>query len=73
MELVNCKKCGKVMLSKGSALCNDCMESQKSDIAIIRDYLIAHPRSTVLEIHSETGIPLDTISRLIQEKIISYR
>lgn len=73
MELVNCKKCGKVMVSRGSKLCGNCREIQKSQIEIITDYISRNPHSTMLEVHSKTGIPFDTIQLLIAEKIISFR
>ncbi len=67
MDIRNCKRCGKVFNSAGSAVCNECNQQEQEDFEKIREYLFAHPNSTTIEVTNATGVDPKVISRLLKQ------
>ena len=67
MGVINCMDCGKVILKKYLDLCNTCMESQKKDLIIIKEYLVTHKSANVMEVIENTGLSLTRIREVTRE------
>lgn len=67
MDIRNCKRCGKVFNSMGSAVCVECTQREQEDFQKVREYLFDHPNSTTLEVTKATGVDPKVISRLLKE------
>ncbi|TBL74002.1 hypothetical protein [Paenibacillus thalictri] len=72
MPLANCKGCGKLMISRKMPYCPDCKTKQDLLYRQIRDYLKENPGSTLLDVHTNTGIPISTVIELRKEDYIPY-
>jgi hypothetical protein len=72
MSLANCKHCGKLFLSTRSLLCTDCKVLHNDMYREVRDYLKQHPKSTVLDVHMQTGIPIAKVLELRNVDFIPY-
>lgn len=64
MGIMNCLKCGMVILETRIHLCNDCFREQEEDFRRVKDYLLAHPRSTLMDVMQHTGVSLKVIKEL---------
>jgi ribosomal protein L37E len=71
VDISNCTRCGQLIFHSRSSFCKPCLEEQKPDIEKVRDYLMTHSNATLLEVHNETGIPLQTLQALIKDGVIS--
>ncbi|NLM36613.1 MAG: hypothetical protein GX202_00620 [Firmicutes bacterium] len=67
MGLHNCKRCGKLFISKGHSVCSQCVEKDQADFELIREYLLAHPYVSALELSQETGVEPAVITRFQRE------
>jgi hypothetical protein len=59
------------MVNESSSLCKSCLEEKKEEIEIVKNYLRNHANPDLLEVHTMTGVPIQTIQKLIKEGIIS--
>ncbi|WP_438434137.1 hypothetical protein [Gorillibacterium sp. sgz500922] len=64
--LVNCKRCGKLMLQNPSSCCENCSLYYDETYREIRRFLSAHPQVNAYEVHRETGIPLSVVLELMR-------
>jgi len=64
--LVNCKRCGKLMIQKQSSCCESCRLYYDEIYREIRRFLSSHPHVTAYEVHQETGIPLSIVLELVR-------
>ena len=71
MELINCKKCGRVFGSEfGEQHCSKCRGNTDEDFRKVKDYLYDHPGATVQEVAEETNVDEKLIIKFLkQEKI----
>ena len=67
MDIRNCKRCGKVFSYRGLAICNSCIIQDDEDFNLVREYIIAHPNSSTVEVSEATGVNVKTISRFLRE------
>lgn len=72
MTLANCKDCGGLFLKTRSLYCPRCQQAQDSLYVQVRSYLRANPRSTVIEVHKKTGIPISKLLELGKEDYIPF-
>lgn len=63
MALINCDKCGVLMIWKPAHLCSDCLRFQLEEMNKVKDYLAEHPQASILEVERKTKVSL----RIIQE------
>ncbi len=67
MDVRNCKRCGKIFQYKGNSICPNCVQQDDEDFRKVREYIIAHPNSTSIEISKATDVELKTIIRFLRE------
>ncbi|PYI50816.1 hypothetical protein [Paenibacillus flagellatus] len=72
MSLANCKSCGRLFVRQKSEHCDACRERNERDYFTMRNFLKANPRSTVLDIHEKTGIPLSKVLEMRKESFAPY-
>jgi hypothetical protein len=72
MSLANCKHCGQLYLQQRSAYCVKCQELHDGYYLTMRNYLKTNPRSTVLDIHENTGIPLSKVLEIRNETYVPF-
>jgi len=67
MEVRNCKRCGKIFTYRGVSVCNDCFDQEEKDFEQVKDYLVEHPGASTLEVSTQTGVEIRTITRFLRE------
>lgn len=72
MPLANCKHCGALYVRQTSPYCAECREIHDRYYFAVRDYLKANPRSTVFDIHKETGIPIAKVLEIRSEAYVPF-
>ncbi len=53
------------------AYCQECLETEKNQYRIIREYLRSYPNSNAMQVANATGISISKITRLIREGALS--
>lgn len=71
-ELSNCKDCRKLYLQIKSEYCSDCQAQNNRYFMQMREFLKVNPRSTVMEIHAKTGIPVSKILELRNSEYVPF-
>jgi RecJ-like exonuclease len=71
LSLANCTICGKIIVNESTSFCKSCLEEKKEDIETVKNYLRNHANPNLMEVHTMTGVPVQTIQKLIKEGIIS--
>jgi hypothetical protein len=72
MTLANCNHCGQLFLRSKSGYCSKCQATQDRMYMQVRDYLRVNPKSTVMDIHAETGIPVSKLLEIGKEEYIPF-
>lgn len=72
MTLANCKDCGDLFIKTRSAYCPHCQQVHDRMYMQVRSYLRANPRSTVIEVHEKTGIPISKLLELRREDYFPF-
>ncbi|MDF2814572.1 MAG: flagellar operon protein [Paenibacillus sp.] len=72
MTLRNCKDCGKLFVMQKAEYCSDCQTVNNQQFMKIRDYLKRHPKSTIMEIHTKTGVPVSKILEMRNTEYVPY-
>ncbi|MBD2861641.1 hypothetical protein [Paenibacillus oceani] len=67
MPLDNCKSCGKLYIRHQRTYCEACQLQHNEYYFTMRDYLKSNPRSTVLDVHEKTGIPISKVLEMHKE------
>ncbi len=67
MELVNCKKCGKLTINIFGQYCPDCHLEREKLISIIKDFLITNRGAGISDIVDNIKISPKVVFDLIQE------
>ncbi|BEP30300.1 hypothetical protein [Helicovermis profundi] len=70
MNDYTCKRCGNLLLNGQKNYCTKCMEKNKVDLKIIREYLEKNKNATLMEISIATGISVKIINNLISNNSI---
>lgn len=72
MSLCNCKDCGQLYLRSKSEYCPECQAIHDEYYFTVRNFLISNPKSTVLDIHEKTGIPIAKLLELKKQDYIPF-
>ncbi len=67
MGICCCKRCGKTHEAVNQTLCMSCIEREESEFTKIKEYLIDHPYSTVLEVAMKLDVPVKHIKYYLRE------
>ncbi|MEO3946834.1 hypothetical protein [Gorillibacterium sp. CAU 1737] len=66
MSLLNCNRCGKLIIQKKQPYCDSCLRYYDHSYRQIRDCLHTRPHLTAYDVHRETGVPLSVVLELIR-------
>jgi len=69
MMLINCTGCGTLIVNVskyGGDLCSQCQHRQMEESRAIKDYLLDHPKASMIEVYHHTRIPLKRIRKIVQ-------
>ena len=66
-DLRNCRRCGKVFVYTGNALCVQCISEDEKTYQRVKKYIEEHYRSTTVEVASALGIPVERILQYLRE------
>ncbi|MNJ57451.1 hypothetical protein [Paenibacillus bouchesdurhonensis] len=64
MALINCDKCGALMIWKPTHLCSECLRFQLEEVNKVKDYLAEHPQASIMEVERNTKVSLRTIQEM---------
>ncbi len=70
-ELRNCRRCGRLFYYVGVPICSDCREKEEGQYAILKEYLLEHPRATVPEASKDTGVPVELITDFLRRGLLA--
>ena len=65
--------CKRMFEKNGIDYCDSCYEVNQKEYKLVLDYIERNPDNTVLDIITETGVPMKTINRFIEEGSLSYK
>lgn len=69
MVYTKCKNCSNFFKRKTNpSVCDNCNKQFNKDFEILREYLQAHPKASIIDIVSDTYISLNTINKFIEEQ-----
>lgn len=66
-KLRNCSQCGKLFMSRGERICQNCQDKMADMEQVVVDYVRDNPKCKIHEIMDATGAPESLIRRLIDE------
>ncbi|QUL97934.1 MAG: MerR family transcriptional regulator [Candidatus Fermentithermobacillus carboniphilus] len=69
-EVRNCKRCGKVFISRGSYICPECLQKEEEQFEIVKKYLAENPRATVKETSENTKVPVEVITEFMRKGLL---
>jgi len=72
MTLANCKHCGELYLRNKTGYCPGCQKVHDRLYMQVREYLRTNPKSTVMDVHERTGIPLSKLLELGKEEYVPF-
>jgi hypothetical protein len=72
MTLANCKHCGELFVKNRTRFCSSCQPVYDRLYMQVRDFLRVNPRSTVMDVHEKTGIPVSKILEIGKEEYIPF-
>ncbi len=67
MNVSNCPRCGKVYFKNVKNLCPDCIREDEQMYEKVYRYLRENPKSTVMQVAAETGVPEDRVLSFLRE------
>lgn len=71
MELINCKKCGRMFGSQnGELYCSKCRVDDDADFKKVREYLYDNPGASVQEVAEGTGVSETLIIKFLKQERI---
>lgn len=64
-----CQRCKKLLTHcyEVSSLCPDCIDRDKEDYRLVKEYIQSHANTNIYEVSQETGVSLKVIMRFINE------
>ena len=68
-----CKICGSMFEKNGREYCEDCFAENEKEYNLVLDYIEKHPNHTILDITTDTKVPLKSINRFVEEGSVSYK
>lgn len=63
-----CKECGSIFESTDTSqgyVCSNCVEQEAEDFEIIKQYIKLHPQASLINVVSDTGVPLKRVQKLL--------
>lgn len=72
MTLANCKHCGGLFLKTQTGYCPECQKIHDRLFMQVRDFLRSNPKSTVMDVHEKTGIPISKLLEIGKEDYVPF-
>ena len=69
--VMQCKQCGKLFMSYGTAMCPDCTKDMDRYFDQVKSYIYDHPQANVTEISSATGVDSAVVLDLLKQGRLS--
>jgi hypothetical protein len=70
MSLENCKQCGILYVMDQSAYCEKCNIQEEEIYRAVRYYVKQNPKSTLLDVHLQTGVPISKLLDMQKRNIL---
>lgn len=67
MNVSNCPRCGRIFFKNVKNLCPDCIREDEQMYEKVYRYLRENPKSTVMKVAAETGVPEDRVLAFLRE------
>ncbi len=67
MGIQNCKRCGKLFLSSGSTICEDCIRKENEQFEVVKEYLSNHSGASVRTVSEDTGVPIEVVTDFMRQ------
>lgn len=68
MEMRNCRRCGRLFGYVNKPICSSCEEQDEKDFQIVKEYIYDHPKCTMGEVSTATGVPVQKITKFLKEE-----
>ena len=73
MELMNCRKCGKMFQRVGGPpLCSECRKELEDKFTEVKKYVKENPQSNINKISADNDVPVPQINQWIREESLSF-
>ncbi len=69
-EVRNCKRCGKIFVYAGVAVCPECLQKEEEQYKKVKRFLDEHPRAGVRETSDETGVPTEVVVEFVRQGLL---
>jgi len=66
----NCKRCGKLYVFVGGAVCPDCLAKEEEQYRKVKLYIDSHPGCGVQETSDGTGVPVDIVVEFLRQGLL---
>ncbi|WP_455715924.1 hypothetical protein [Anaerosporobacter sp.] len=72
LHAIHCRRCKKLLTDNYavSPLCPDCIDKDKEDYRIVKEYIQSHANTNAYQVAQNTGISLKVIMRFIREDLV---
>ncbi|MDA8234133.1 MAG: hypothetical protein M0Z31_04865 [Clostridia bacterium] len=64
--MVNCQRCGQVLLAEGT-YCSTCNHEMEQQFRVVREFIRNHQGVNLFEITSGTGVAIPVVLQMIKE------
>ena len=71
MDIRQCRDCGKLFQYVSKPFCQECLDKQDAMFIKVRDYLYAHPESTIPEVSEKTEVEERYIIEFLRDERLS--
>jgi hypothetical protein len=66
----NCKRCGKLYVYVGGAICPYCLAKEEEQYRKVKHYIDNHPGCGIQETSDETGVPVDLVVEFVRQGLL---
>lgn len=73
LNIVNCKKCGRIFQQVTSRrICPDCERELEDKFVEVRDYIRDHPNVSIMEVSRETEVSVEQLKQWVREERLLF-
>ena len=67
MGIQNCRRCGRLFLSSGLTICQDCIGKEEDLFEVVKEYLSSHSGASVRVVSEDTGVPVEIVTEFVRQ------
>lgn len=67
MGIQNCSRCGRLFLSSGLTICQDCIGKEEDLFEVVKEYLSSHSGASVRVVSEDTGVPVEIVTEFVRQ------